>query len=430
MGVTVRKKNKSSWLVTLHQGGEREFVTLKSQQDAKDLAQYVRRQELAGLNVVETMRQARAKRLQPAPEYPTLRDALAGWIDSQVQKREIRQTTGRCYARHARVWLYPQVTADGRTLGDLPVNEVQREHVGAVITRVREAGRSRGIINGLQFPLKRYFADLIERRVLSGPNPAADLRHFVGRMRTRKHRPIGRLDYFTQEEGPILTRAAQAFFPRWYPFILTDLLGALRWGETAALQKSDIDWRRGRLHVERTISDRGRCIEECKDHEARTVTATPALLAALREHVDAVDLEGLTKGWNEKSCSWVFPMWYGHPVRYSHFQSKVWKPLLAKAGLKYRSYHKTRHTFAVWHLENGADLRWVRDQMGHASISMTADTYGHLIPERHDKAAAQIDRFVHGGAVTAGRDSAGSSVHGRAFSRSRRASGARPGSRS
>jgi hypothetical protein len=37
-----------------------------------------------------------------------------------------------------------------------------------------------------------------------------------------------------------------------------------------------------------------------------------------------------------------------------------------------------RHSYATWMLEEGADLRWVKDQLGHASIEETEGTYGHL----------------------------------------------------
>jgi integrase len=276
------------------------------------------------------------------------------------------------------------------------VNEITREMIGAVIRRVKEAGRSTAVIDGIRFPLRGYFANLIETKVLPGPNPAADLKHFIGKGAHRNQKK--RLDadaYFTQEEGPTLTKTAKAQCTRWHVFILSGLLAGLRWGESAALRKSDIDWRRGRIHVQRTVSDKGRAIEPCKDHDARTVKASPALLAALHEHIDAVDLDGLAKAWSPEQCALVFPTSYGNVARYTHFLTDVWKPLLVKAALRYRTYHKTRHTFATWHLENGADLRWVQQQMGHATIGQTADTYGHVQPDRHEAAAAGLDRFIH-----------------------------------
>src|SRR5215468_8014251 len=60
------------------------------------------------------------------------------------------------------------------------------------------------------------------------------------------------------------------------------------------------------------------------------------------------------------------------------------QPLLAAAKLPYRRPHAMRHSYATWMLEDGADLRWVRDQLGHASIEETEGTYGHLERERHE----------------------------------------------
>ena len=62
MGATYRKRGKRSWLVTVHLNGQREFKTVRNEQDAKDLVQQIHKQELAGVNVVETIQKARAAR--------------------------------------------------------------------------------------------------------------------------------------------------------------------------------------------------------------------------------------------------------------------------------------------------------------------------------------------------------------------------------
>src|SRR2546428_5636299 len=90
----------------------------------------------------------------------------------------------------------------------------------------------------------------------------------------------------------------------------------------------------------------------------------------------------------------VFPTSSGNLVRYPFFLAKVWKPLLSRAKLPYRPYHSTRHTFATWLLEGGADIRWVQRQLGQASVSQTADTYGHVQPGRHEAAVERLDRYV------------------------------------
>jgi integrase len=160
--------------------------------------------------------------------------------------------------------------------------------------------------------------------------------------------------------------------------VLTGLLAGLRWGETAALYRSDIDWTRGRIHVQRTVSGKRRQIAPPKNGRARWVKASPTLLEALREHLKNVALEGSVKNWSVEARQLVFQNTRGRGAGHAHFLENVWQPLLAAAKLPYRKPHALRHTYATWLLEGGADIRWVQQQMGHASIGQTADTYGHV----------------------------------------------------
>ncbi len=105
-------------------------------------------------------------------------------------------------------------------------------------------------------------------------------------------------------------------------------------------------------------------------------------------------LEGQVQDWSAEQRALVFPNKAGRIMQYSSFLEDVWQPLLAKAGLPYRKYHSTRHTFATWLLSDGADLRWVQQQLGHASIAQTADTYGHVQPDRHEAAVNALDQYL------------------------------------
>jgi len=398
MAATYTKRSKHSWLVTAHRHGQRERITVHTEADAKQLVQEIYRRELAGENVIETLRSAREQReAAPAPAPPTafplLRDAVSEWIDREARAGEIRTSTANIYRARLKTWGFAFKVAGGRALGDVPINEVTREMIGAAIRHVRESGRSLAIVEGIRNPLRGFFQSLIETKVLPGPNPAADLKFFIGKGAHKRSRATA-YKFFAQEEGPQLFATAKALWPRWSTFIMTGVLAGLRWGESAALRKSDIDWQRGRIHVMRTVSDKGRTIEPCKDHDHRWVKASPALLIALRAQVEAVDLEAQVGGWNAAQREWIFPNTRGGLVSYTHFLESVWQPVLGKAGLAYRPYHATRHTFATWLLSDGADMRWVSLQLGHATIAQTADVYGHVQPERHESATAALDRYL------------------------------------
>ena len=59
---------------------------------------------------------------------------------------------------------------------------------------------------------------------------------------------------------------------------------------------------------------------------------------------------------------------------------RVWKKLLAKAGLRYIRVHDLRHTFASLLIQNGESLAYVKEQMGPSLHHDYGDTYGHLVP--------------------------------------------------
>ena len=64
---------------------------------------------------------------------------------------------------------------------------------------------------------------------------------------------------------------------------------------------------------------------------------------------------------------------------------------MAKAGLRYIRVHDLRHTFASLLIQNGESLAYVKEQMGHHSITITVDTDGHLVP---GAIKAAVDRLA------------------------------------
>ena len=216
-----------------------------------------------------------------------------------------------------------------------------------------------------------------------GLNPAADLRFFIGKQPSKRARQRD-VQWFRPAEARTLLEACSALRPRWTAFLMVCFGGGLRWGEATALRRADLDWTRERVHVARTWSEDGGRIEPCKDGEDRWVKLPAATLAALRAHLEAMDLEGSVDRWTPEQRALAFPNTVGRLTRYGAFFELVWKPLLTAAKLPYRKPHAMRHSYATWMLEAGADLRWVKDQLGHASIEETEGTYGHLERECHE----------------------------------------------
>ena len=87
---------------------------------------------------------------------------------------------------------------------------------------------------------------------------------------------------------------------------------------------------------------------------------------------------------------WLFQNGVGNPLDDSRVR-KVFARVLAKAGLRRRNLHSLRHSFASFLIQNGESLAYVKDQLGHHSIQLTVDTYGHLVPGGNREAVDRLD---------------------------------------
>jgi integrase len=95
--------------------------------------------------------------------------------------------------------------------------------------------------------------------------------------------------------------------------------------------------------------------------------------------------EWLSKGKSEIP-DWIFCNREGNPIDMHNVINRHFKKCLAKAGLRQIRWHDLRHSFASLLIQSGESLKYIWDQLGHSSIKMTADVYGHLVPGANRKA--------------------------------------------
>lgn len=80
----------------------------------------------------------------------------------------------------------------------------------------------------------------------------------------------------------------------------------------------------------------------------------------------------------------------------ANLRHRVFEPALERAGLRRIRIHDLRHTFASLLINQGEKLKYVQQQLGHASITTTVDRYGHLMPDAHIGASKKLDATVFG----------------------------------
>ena len=76
--------------------------------------------------------------------------------------------------------------------------------------------------------------------------------------------------------------------------------------------------------------------------------------------------------------SWLRPS--GTAIKPDNIGPRYMEPALIKAGVRRFRFHDLRHTFGSLLIQDGASLAYVKEQMGHSSIQLTVDIYGHLVP--------------------------------------------------
>jgi len=168
-----------------------------------------------------------------------------------------------------------------------------------------------------------------------------------------------------------LKRPGPTFIPI-YPIVATAILTGMRQGELLALKWGDFDPERGVIFVRRTWSP------TYGEGEPKSKMSKRAIFAP-----DVVDI---LKAQREVSIydgqdDLIFPNHKGKHLDYHNVTHRVFETALDDAEIRHIRFHDLRHTYAALELSRNINIKRLQKQMGHSSISITLDTYGHLYPD-------------------------------------------------
>lgn len=186
---------------------------------------------------------------------------------------------------------------------------------------------------------------------------------------------------------------ANALPKRYRAMILVAAMTGLRQGEALGLCVTRVDFLKRKLTVDQQVTLTGDKEDGSKGNKPtlsspktkasiRTVPLPQVALEALSEHIKEINPKG----------DLLFASERGNPLRRDYFNARIWKPALQEAGLpEDTTFHDLRHTYASTALAAGVPITDVSKWLGHASITETVDTYGHLLPDADGKARAALD---------------------------------------
>lgn len=183
---------------------------------------------------------------------------------------------------------------------------------------------------------------------------------------------------------PRPARHEEKHFPSYSLLVRLAGFTGLRAGELAALRVGRVSPLHGRLQVAESAAEvHGRLLYGPPKTYAHRAVPIPAALAA--------EMEDHLAGRPHTAEAFVFTAPDGGPLRHSNFYRRFYKPAVRRSSLDDRTrFHDLRHTAAALMIAEGAHLRAVKERLGHSTIQVTADRYGHLFPSLE---AALTDRL-------------------------------------
>jgi integrase len=386
---TVRKRKLPSGLIRWQAGyvdgaGERRFKAFNKKNDAEAW-------------LVETSHDIARGVHTPGSISPTVKEAAALWIKRCNEKR-LEQTTVKGYEEHVDLHIVPFI-------GSKKLSDITVPAVNAFTDQLREAGLSAAMIKKVVRSLGAIFKEA-RRRGLSNVAPT------VGLELDLPERDDPRPVIPTKQELQAIITGATAHKNRiWRALTLVAVFCGLRASELRGIRWADVDFDSRQINVNQR-ADASHKIGKLKSKAAyRSVRLSPMVVNALREWKLTCP-----KG----DLGLVFPNGLGKVESYANLIERGFAPIQLAAGMtvlapvldyagkpiinnagepvlrevpKY-GLHALRHACASLWIEQGHNPKQIQTIMGHSSIKVTFDTYGHLFADSEaDQRAADGVEF-------------------------------------
>jgi integrase len=374
---TAKGEEQEAWIADYRdKDGSRCIKTFNTERSAKDYEAQVRLDLKAGVHI------------NPS-KSETVAEAAADWLNSA---HGLERSTLDQYRQHIKFHIVPFV-------GGLKLSDVNAQVVRRFEDKLRKEGRSAAMVVKIIKSLGSILADAQEHGTVAR-NAVRELkrnrRKGKDRQKAKRKKLAAGRDFPTLQEANAIMQNAKG---HWRPLLVVAIFTGLRASELRGLRWKDVNLKAGELHV-RQRADRYNAIGEPKSEAGnRVVPFGPVVANTLREWKLAAGKSEL-----------VFGNGVGKVESLANIINRGLIPACIAAGTvtntgraKYTGMHTLRHFFASWCInrkkDGGRELppKQVQELMGHSSINVTLDSYGHLFPRLNDSteiAAAEQALFM------------------------------------
>jgi integrase len=364
----MRRRPDGRWEGTVDLGWvdgrrRRKYVYGRTQAEVVQAMTLLRRQIQQGLPVLD--------------ERLTVGAYLDWWLREMV-KHAVRPSTHASYEAKVRLYIKPALA--NVKLAHLTPAQVQRM-------------LAHQLASGLSARTAQY-THAVLRRALGHAERLGLVARNVARLVETPRVTRKEVEPFTLDEAQELRRAASG--GPLEGLITVAMSTGLRKGELLALRWPDVDLDRGTLRVRATLSTvngEWHWGEPKSARSRRTLALSDVAAAALKRHRAFQAQQRLRAGDRWHNFDLVFASEVGTPMDGDNVV-RMFKALCRRAGVPERRFHDLRHTCATFLLGQGVPTRVVMEVLGHSQMSLTTDTYQHVLPVMTRDAADRMDDLL------------------------------------
>ena len=310
-------------------------------------------------------RQGLTQRDSGLPVGYQTRDTVGQWANQWLANaRNLAPGTVETYQRDLDRYILPKI-------GHFRLTDLTADEIDDLLTANLEQGLAASTVHRHYRTIHRMLKVAMDRGRI-GVNPCEQVQ--PPRLSQREMRFLTTIQ---------VEKLADTIGDRYRSWVLVAAYGGLRWGEMLALRPEDFD--SGILDVNAQLTMQGgKYVRTQPKSKAgrRKVPLPPSVAEELGYHIDCYAMDTIFVNQNNQ------------PLNHASFTGNVFKPALVKARLdRQLRIHDLRHTAVAIAIECGAHPKAIQRRMGHASIALTLDVYGHLMPEMESSLALDIDEL-------------------------------------
>ena len=313
------------------------------------------------------------------PSRISLDSYLDKWLETAA-KPKLRAKTHRDYEALLRRYVRP-------ALGSRPVAKIEPLEIQGLYAEMQERGLSARTVRFTHAVLRAALHQAVKWRLIpQNPTQSVDL----------PKQAKGEIQVLNpQQARDFLKEAAQ---DRYHVLFAVALTTGMRPSEYLALKWPDVNFNQGTVSVVRTLEPvKGggwRFADTKRARSRRLVKLQESVLRLLLEYRDTQECERDMANGDGAAADLIFVNSSGNPLNERNLVQRNFQVILERAKLPRIRLYDLRHTAATLALGAGVPAKVVSEQLGHASVAFTLDTYSHVLPHMQEAAAAQMETLL------------------------------------